>query len=519
MEKSRLTINKVYDKYDAKDFSYGEENSTNLNPKREISFDKLDRIALKLQEVTDDIIRKRIEPSPDPEPLIRGPMGETVPQGIPLQKQKLLVQTGSIGNALLFPALNDTLDPGPIETLLERMIGTFPVPELLSDFDSPIALDCDEILRRFDIFDDEDDDEEDDDDDPGGFANRVDEENNCAHVWGPWTVQIEPDIGIAGEENRTCLRDLCGDIETRSVAALDGPPTEGDEEDENSPKECAEIELTWLKIILLLVRFLNWVKRIINFVLSILVPLIDILRLAVGAWINPPCIATIIQMLIELVTAIILFLITQFIQFVWNLLNLDCVSDQLASIIAQIRRALSVFASVMNAFSPDAINLLVDKVNREVMDPLSEIMEEAQAKREAWAQFANEMRDFWGRITEEGGLKALGKEMMSEVGKGVAGGLKNDPNVSKAMGLGKDVMNTINDAKRIWLEGIQGIQDAAALIGSMKIDKRSEEFEMMASKQFNFDPRPTGEGSSFTDNLGGTDRVRESTTGFRLSVK
>ena len=43
----------------------------------------------------------------------------------------------------------------------------------------------------------------------------------CTHEWGDWVVTVEPQIGVAGEETRTCT--LCGATETREIPALEEP--------------------------------------------------------------------------------------------------------------------------------------------------------------------------------------------------------------------------------------------------------------------------------------------------------
>ena len=62
MELEKTIIKKVYDEYLPKDHSYGTLDSTNLNPKREVQLDKLERIAQKLQQISDDIVRKKLTP-------------------------------------------------------------------------------------------------------------------------------------------------------------------------------------------------------------------------------------------------------------------------------------------------------------------------------------------------------------------------------------------------------------------------------------------------------------------------
>jgi len=43
----------------------------------------------------------------------------------------------------------------------------------------------------------------------------------CEHEWSEWVVTVEPQVGVPGEETRTCA--LCGAIETQEVPALEAP--------------------------------------------------------------------------------------------------------------------------------------------------------------------------------------------------------------------------------------------------------------------------------------------------------
>jgi len=461
MTDSNLTIKRVYDQYNLKDYNYGDKDSVNLNPRREIHFDKLDTVMARLQEVTDDIIRKRITPPLDEEGLFRGPVGsEGLPHGIPFEKQRLLAQIGGggqlagsgfgLGNGLLFPSLApDMSDTDSLENLLEGIIGTFPVEELLDEFDAPPQLDCQNILRRFGY-----DDQEISAMDAEMRRRQQDRGGGGAEDEGDGSVSNGGDDGgSAGDGN---LIDPDG-----SVAIGEG------DEGVNDVKECALVELTWLKIILVLVKVLRMLRNIIDMVLSIIVPLLEILRLAVGAWLNPPNIPAIAKVIVKMVTAIIVMVTSLVIQLIWNLLNMDCVADQTASIMAQIRRALSTFSSVMNAFSPDAVNMFANRIEGEVINPINTIIGEAMANREAWSDVREQMREQWDTLTS----RDFWGDMREGMARDIASGVLNTPQARNAADVKKQAnallvgpYSPFQGALRSMQEAQQGFREAQSIM-------------------------------------------------------
>jgi len=389
MEQSKLTVKQVYNEYSPSDFIYGDKDSTNLNPKREIKFDQLEIIAKRLQEVTDDIIRKEILPKETLEEKIRASLSESFPTGIPLPRQQAIMQTGGKGNALLFPALSPGLNPSPIAKSLEQIVGLQPLAYLLSELDLPPIINCEEILKIYEI---EEEDTEDTDDDSLDQSAR--------------STATSPDGGAGGPEND------------------DGRDLNEDDlnEDANNEelKECMKINMDWLKVILILLKILKILKIILDLVLSIIVPILDILMLAVGAWINPPNIAVIVQRIIEMITGLIIMLLAMLLQLIWNLLNLDCISDMTADLIAKIQEALSMFASLASAFNPNAIALgAIDQLTT-ALDPLAALMETMADKTEAWANMWQQMKDDFGNIASREFLEKTAKEMGENVIAGVA---------------------------------------------------------------------------------------------------
>lgn len=450
MEDSKLTIKNTYNEYKPQDFQYGDIDSTNLNPKREVKFDQLDKIAIRLQEITDDIIRKRIIPSQEVEQPIRASAGgESIPKGIPFPKQELLAKIGS-DSSLIFPIINSGNNPNPLENLLETIIGTFPIPELLNEIESPIQLDCEAILKQYE-FEEDFADETDEDD-----SNNLNSEN------------ISENNQDDDNENDDSSEDDNDDDNNE------------DDELERELEECAEIEIGWLKILLILVKVIKIIQLIISLVLSIIIPIIEILRLAIGAWLNPPNIEFIKLRIIQMVMAIVLLLLSLLLQLIWNLLNFDCICDQSAQIIEQIRQAMSMFSSTLGVFNPTAVNLLTNKVNDEIMDPLNEIIQTASAKKEAWAKIGETYKAQFAEL----GDPNFRKNMMQSVAESMKDGIINNPQVGQVAGLiqqgqqlvgqaQQDVMKVSNDAKEAW-----------AKITNPEIKKSNPAASMLASDQF-----------------------------------
>lgn len=503
--KSDVVIKRTYDEYRNKDFSYGDLSSTNLNPKREISFDTLDKIAEKLQEVTDDIIRRKIEKPKEQEKVIRSSFRESLPLGDSPQKQQKARMTGNMNSASMFPSK----DP-----LLEKILGTF--PGSLDELDKPPQLDCEPILKRFDLEAGDSTQVKNSNVDPASPCTNI---NAPDYIWEQlkemipsklWNekaskrhAELHPDWPKKFFNLGTCP--ICAMIEEDALQSQDSQNflsfdslkntdilssflDEGlIESGESGVNHCAEIELNWLKIILVITKVVKSLKKIIDLVISIVVPIIDILHLAVGAWISPPNIPLIYQKVVQQITASIIFIIGSLLQLLWNFLNLDCYSDQTESLIRQIKEALSAFTGLASEFNPNAVVLLTNKINAEVLNPLNDVMKEAHSKKEEWADLAKQIRDGFGDLFNVDDLKA-------QLERDIVNGIASTPQVGKAasiVGQAKDLYDTsIPEA----LQAIKEIEDTKNV--KIKMQKKNSQAELMLSGlEFNVTqaPDPTSE--------------------------
>lgn len=379
MELEKTIIKKVYDEYLPKDHSYGTLDSTNLNPKREVQLDKLERIAQKLQQISDDIVRKKLTPKETTSWSLTGAMGpESIPLGIPIAKQAAISNTGGSG-FLLF----DTIPDGPLDTSIERLMAQFPISRLLDGLDGPLTLDCDEVLKMYGFSPDGGGEE-------GGNSDTDDGQQSSSSESSSDTE----------EDDDTETESSSGEIDLASQY-----------------EACAEIELEWLKLILILVRVIQTIRTIIDLVISLTLPILDILALAIGAWLNPPNIAIIAMKVMTVITGIVSMLIALILQSIWNLLNLDCVCDQTEQVMAQIAKALSAFSNIMSVFSPNSVNLIVGKVNDEIMDPLNDLATKLQDKKDAWSAAEDAYKSVFSLNT----LKEIGNAAKNAAVTGVTG--------------------------------------------------------------------------------------------------
>lgn len=377
MELEKTVIKKVYNEYLPKDHTYGTIDSTNLNPKREVQLDKLERIAQKLQQISDDIVRKKITPQVDTTFDLTGAFGpESIPLGIPLAKQAAIRNTGGSG-FLLF----DPIPDGPLDTSIERLVTQFPISDILNELDGPLSIDCEEVLKTY------------------GFDISEESDNE--------DITQEADGTTSGSDSSS----------TGQLMDQDGVEESGEIDISSQYEACAEIELEWLKLILILVRVIKVIMMIIDIMLAIVLPILDVVALAIGAWLNPPNIAIIAMKIMALVTGMVSMLIALILQSVWNLLNLDCICDQTESIMAQIAQALSAFSGIMSFFSPKSVNLIVGKFNNEIMDPLVDLATKMQDKKDAWSAAEDAYKSVFSLET----LKEIGNAAKNAAVTGVTG--------------------------------------------------------------------------------------------------
>lgn len=338
----KQTIKRAYDQYKPQDFSVGLDN---LNPKREMLLDKMAEIENKVQELTNDIVRKKIKPKEAPEEKIQAVAGGETPSG---SNQFRKAKVDRAGGSLF----------GDIPKDLEVLIGAF--PGSIDVLSKPPVIDCDPILQKYDFATDYE-----------VYEEEAEDSSTTTYTY-KITTSSESTIEEDDEENED-----------------DDSPVEDSDGDAD---ECASIELTWLKLILIILKIIRILLIIIDQVISTIITIIQIVCLAVGAWLNPPNIAQIVQIILGIVIALVVKMIAMLIQALWDMLNLDCLADQVMEVIAQIQECMDAFKSTLGLLNPEAITFFSDLLVNGMSDMKDVIKQLLKAKGEAWAEAVDEIR-------------------------------------------------------------------------------------------------------------------------------
>lgn len=412
----KSTIKRVYDQYNPQDFTYGAPGSDNLNPQREMVLDQIDKVEKKIQEITNAVVLKKLKPKePDPEVEELSVLPEAS-NGNNFQRQMKVMKTGSTDD-------NFFDLPEILTKQMEEMIGILPTE--VSNLAKPPILQCKEILKQYSF-----------------------EDKN-------YTVYEEDDVLPTYVHNDPDYKDEPPDVESEE----DDPENENeDEEYSNQLADCAEIELEFLKVLLIILKILKVIKIIIDYVISLITVTIQIVCLAVGAWLNPPNIAQIVEILIEIVISIIMIILSKLLQLLWNLLNLDCMADQTMDLIDQIRDALSAFRSMMGFINPASVSVIGDKF-KQAFDPLDTLEQMMTDKGDAWRKA---MEDVGKQFSDEG-LEQLAediekksieeaKKVLLQTGDGKAGAVYDK------------VVNLVADTKTTALKGYEAGKQVYDLI-------------------------------------------------------
>jgi len=433
----------TYDRYVPKDYVH-ESDEGHLNPKREVDWSKpvIEQVMERLQKITDDIVRRQIQPKPDPDRVKSTMMPEGLPIGIPLPMLQAVSATG--GSYPIFQ----------VDPMLQDLVPYLPFP-FIDELMLPPEIDCDEILGALGyVQDDIDDNREDNRNNNRGISGGASNDDSNSDSdddgsgdgsddgsGGEGDGSGDTDDGSGSEDSDEDLADEAEDAEDLYDGEMDDlfESQLQDTDYDDTYKSCAGIELGWLKILLIIAKVISMLKKIISMVLAILIPIIEIVQLAAGAWLNPTNIAKIIQFIIQMVIALIVMIIAMIIQLIWNLLNLDCVIDEVRTTLDEIRKALSAFASITNQFNPTAVGLLMDGVKQQLLDPLESAAKGFKENADAWRDAFAETRELFNSPEKRA---AMMKELEDQLKTGVKTGLSQDPNLNKVSALAADVKGT-----------------------------------------------------------------------------
>lgn len=381
MDKSTPLLKKVYDTYKSEDWTFTQDN---LNPLREVSprgdedinelrKKAIDKIAAKVSKIRDDLEAggikfKTLEDFASEEQSSIPFGGESIPQGISPDKIMENFKTGKQLNdtdPFFMPARNP-FGPDVFKTLadyIEYLLVSLGADLSGSTDASDIQLIEGMIYGLLDLGCDNstvkaimtniageenksgkdgsdssssDDSDSDDDSNKDESESKSDEESD------------EEDLDSAADlSNPNDILNKYADDNRRKNA-----------KDVNTLRDCAMKDLTWLMIILIILKIVSSMVNITALAMGIVSPIIKTVTLAAGAWVNPAGVSEIIQMIVEKAMAIMNMALSSMLQQLWNLLNMDCISSGTMSAMDKLNGALGMLLNVRNGVNKGAVDIL-----------------------------------------------------------------------------------------------------------------------------------------------------------------
>lgn len=189
----------------------------------------------------------------------------------------------------------------------------------------------------------------------------------------------------------------------------DTPPSTdvGDDDDDDT---CDLINLSWLKIILIIVTVLGILVKVLVLIQNIMKAIADIAKDAQLCWINPPSLQSLISYVMQRLGAVIFQIVGMILLKLWAMLNLDCLSDMTMNVIEEINAALSNLMSAIAEVESTALDF-----KGAGGDLASSIMEMIKNLKEEMIQQAQNLKDTFTNmkdtLTSQAEWQKLGQEL------------------------------------------------------------------------------------------------------------
>ena len=464
---STAFLNKVYDVYENRDyFGIG---CDNLNPVREVKSSQaemideaqvLNAVKTRLERVKKTVskLRLNIDDSIDTEETIisMDTRGDKLPINIGISPKEAMIRTKMgtpVDATTIFGDIpDDSVDSGEIDALekeIQKQIINIVAfagvsgSESMENVSSPFTVDCDGVATE--ITGEEDQEDE----------NSQNKQNNSSSGGGG----SGDDSGSSGGGD-----DSGSDNDDDSLEEAESKQEEKDDENEINANEaimqCALKELAFLKIILMILKIVKTLRMICAYVINTAYIVMDVVQLAAGAWLNPTNVAKIANKIIQRVLAAVVMIIFKLVQRLWNLLNLNCISNLTQDLLDQIRSALSMLEEMKSLCDPNSISFSPSEIIQTLQKSIEEAVAGAADTLQSldMKQQGKELADQLKR-SADGMANAVKKAAMSKAAKGYNES-KEMFDRAKAL-LGKSSNKTVRDmasaASTLGLTGIESI--------------------------------------------------------------
>lgn len=173
----------------------------------------------------------------------------------------------------------------------------------------------------------------------------------------------------------------------------------------NETNGCDLIELSFLKIILIIIKVGKILIKVLTLVLNIMKAAASIAKDAQLCWINPPCLMSLISYVMQRLSAVIFQIVGMILLKLWAMLNLDCISENTQNLIAEINAALAGLNDLMGSVDSLAIDF------QGMEGPWKSIQEMIMSMKE---DLVEQSKKVWDSMKDvKGELSALGKDVAS----------------------------------------------------------------------------------------------------------
>lgn len=227
--------------------------------------------------------------------------------------------------------------------------------------------------------------------------------------------------------------------------------------------ECIAKELGILQSILALLKVINVLKKVLLLILSVIVPVVKMIAFAAQCWINPPAAAQVAQMVAEKIAALLISAIGEVLQMIWDLLEMDCKTEQVQKVLDEINETLSGINSAVD-MTQNLVSFGMkqyDANKKSLVDSFNKIINKEDKYNNPVKEYLN--KDKW-KETGDVFKDTMGKALFGEDGVGENGvnqaGLKNILSSVVPSEL-KDVLNNLMDSSQNILEKTNDILNKA----------------------------------------------------------
>ena len=227
--------------------------------------------------------------------------------------------------------------------------------------------------------------------------------------------------------------------------------------------ECIAKELGILQSILALLKVINVLKKVLLLILSVIVPVVKMIAFAAQCWINPPAAAQVAQMVAEKIAALLISAIGEVLQMIWDLLEMDCKTEQVQKVLDEINETLSGINSAVD-MTQNLVSFGMkqyDANKKSLVDSFNKIINKEDKYNNPVKEYLN--KDKWKEAGDTF-KDTMGKALFGEDGVGENGvnqaGLKNILSSVVPSEL-KDVLNNLMDSSQNILEKTNDILSKA----------------------------------------------------------